>query len=217
MALIFFNCSLLRCVFGIVLKIILATHNSDKVREIKALLKNSAFNVLTLDDFPEISEIEEDGETLKQNAYKKAKTVFDITGLLTLADDTGLEVDAIDGRPGVFSSRFAGEDASYEDNVNKLLKLMDQVPEAGRSARFRCVISIVGHEFEKFAEGICEGTIIKEKRGDRGFGYDPIFYVPEYDNTFAEMDLELKNKISHRGIALKRAIQILNKIAESKI
>jgi len=197
------------------LKIILATHNRDKVREIKALLKNTAFNVLTLDDFPEISEIEEHGDTLKQNAYKKAKTVFDITGSLTLADDTGLEVDALDGRPGVFSSRFAGEDASYEDNVNKLLKLMEEVPESGRNARFRCVISIVGHEIEKFAEGICEGTIIKEKRGDRGFGYDPVFYVPEYDTTFAEMDLELKNKISHRGIALNKAIQILNKIAES--
>ena len=198
------------------MKIILATHNRDKVREIKALLKTTSFNVLTLDDFPEISEIEEDGKTLKQNAYKKAKTVFNITGLLTLADDTGLEVDALDGRPGVFSSRFAGEDASYEDNVNKLVELMEEVPEAGRSARFRCVISIVGHKIEKFAEGICEGTIIKEKKGDRGFGYDPIFYVPEYDNTFAEMDLELKNRISHRGIALKKAIEILKTISESK-
>ena len=197
------------------MKIILATHNRDKVREIKALLQNTAFDILTLNNFPEILEVEEDGQTLKQNAYKKAKTVFDITGLLTLADDTGLEVDALDGRPGVFSSRFAGEDASYEDNVNKLLKQMEEVPEAHRSARFHCVMSIVGNGIEMFADGICEGTIIKEKRGDRGFGYDPIFYVPKYDNTFAEMDLELKNIISHRGIALKKAIKILNKIAES--
>jgi XTP/dITP diphosphohydrolase len=201
--------------YGYVLKLVLATHNRDKVREIKALLQNTSFEVLTLDDFLDIREIEEDGETLEQNAYKKAKTVFDKTGLLTLADDTGLEVDALNGRPGVYSSRFSGENATYEDNVNKLLELMEDVPDPGRDAQFRCVISIVGQDINELVEGICPGKIIRDKRGDRGFGYDPVFYVPQYQKTLAEMDLELKNIISHRGIALKKAIQILNQVAKS--
>ncbi len=195
------------------MKLVLATHNRDKVKEITALLKDTSFEVLTLDDFPDIHEIEEDGETLEQNAYKKAKTVFDKTGLLSLADDTGLEVDALDGRPGVYSSRFSGENASYDDNVNKLLDMMEQVPDEKRSAQFRCIISIVGHDIKKFAEGVCPGKITRDKRGDRGFGYDPVFYVHEYDKTLAEMDLELKNEISHRGLALKKAIQILSEVA----
>ncbi|MBC8182968.1 XTP/dITP diphosphatase [candidate division KSB1 bacterium] len=197
------------------MKLVLATHNHDKVKEIKALLSDTVFDVLILDDFPEISEIEEDGETLRQNAYKKAKTVFDNTGLLSLADDTGLEVDALDGRPGVYSSRFSGENASYEDNVNKLLSMMEEVPDPERNAQFRCVISIVGSDIKKFAEGICPGKIIRDKRGDRGFGYDPVFYVPGYKKTLAEMDLELKNIISHRGIALKKAIQILTQVVKT--
>jgi len=197
------------------LKLVLATHNRDKVKEIKALLKNTSFQVLTLDDFPEILEIEEDGETLEQNAYKKAKVVFDRTGLLTLADDTGLEVNALDGRPGVYSSRFSGENATYESNVNKLLDSMKQVPDSERNAQFRCVISIVGQNIKEFAEGICKGKILRDKRGDRGFGYDPVFYVSDYKKTLSEMDLELKNIISHRGLALKKAIQILNQIAKS--
>jgi len=198
-----------------VLKLVLATHNRDKVREIKALLKNSSFEVLTLDDFPDIQEIEEDGETLEQNAYKKAKTVFNKTGLLALADDTGLEVDALNGRPGVYSSRFSGENATYEDNVNKLLELMEDVSEPKRGAQFRCVISIVGQNINKFSEGICKGKIIRDKRGNRGFGYDPVFYVPDYKKTLAEMDLELKNIVSHRGIALIKAIQILNRVVKT--
>jgi XTP/dITP diphosphohydrolase len=201
---------------GISLKLILATHNRDKVREIRALLKNSLFTILTLDDFPQLEEIEESAKTLRQNALKKAKTVFEKTGLLSLADDTGLEVDALGGRPGVFSSRFAGNKATYQDNVNKLLDVLKDVPDVKRSARFRCVISIVGTGIEEFAEGICEGTIIREKRGSNGFGYDPIFYVPEYQKTFSELDLATKNRISHRGLALKKAIAILQEIARSK-
>ena len=197
------------------MKLVIATHNRDKVKEIKTLLTNTAFDVLTLDDFPDIKEIVEDGETLEQNAFKKAKTVFDKTGLLSLADDTGLEVDALNGRPGVYSSRFSGENATYDDNVNKLLGMMEDVSDPGRNAKFRCVISIVGRGIKKFAEGICPGKIIRDKRGEKGFGYDPVFYVPEYEKTLAEMDLELKNEISHRGLALKKAIQILKKVAQS--
>jgi len=195
------------------LEIVLATRNLDKVREIKDILSGSEINVLTLDNFPQIPELVEDGDTLEQNAYKKAKTVFDITGLLTLADDTGLEVDALDGQPSVYSSRFAGENVSYDDNVNKLLEVMTKVPQNKRTARFRCVIALIGPNIEQFAEGICEGKILAEKRGLQGFGYDPVFFVTEYNKTFAEIPLILKNKISHRGLALQKAITILKQIA----
>jgi len=198
------------------LKLVFATLNRDKIREIDALLKNTSFTLLTLDDFPHIQPIVEDGKTLKQNALKKAKTIFDKTGLLTLADDTGLEVDALNGQPGVFSSRFAGEKATYDENVNKLLALMQNVPDEKRSARFRCVIAMVGSDIEQLVEGVCEGFIIHEKRGDSGFGYDPVFYVPEFKKTFSELDLATKNKISHRGQALKKAIAVLLRIAAAQ-
>lgn len=195
------------------MEIVLATRNLDKIREIKDILSGSEINVLTLENFSQIPELVEDGDTLEQNAYKKAKTVFDITGLLTLSDDTGLEVDALDGQPGVYSSRFAGENVSYDDNVNKLLEVMTKVPQNKRTARFRCIIALVGPKnVEQFAEGICEGEIIEKKRGSQGFGYDPVFFVPEYQKTFAEMPLILKNKISHRGRALQKAVTILRQI-----
>ncbi len=187
------------------MKLILATRNLDKVREIGQLLADFNLEILSLADFPEIPDIIEDGLTLLENADKKASTVHELTGHLTLADDTGLEVAALGGKPGVYSSRYAGEQASYAENVDKLLRELRGIPESQRAARFRCVISIVADNFHKNAEGFCEGIITTKKKGTGGFGYDPIFWVPEYQQTFAEMELVLKNKISHRGQALRKA------------
>ena len=187
------------------LKIVLATRNSDKIREIRDVLSGLDIDIFTLDQFPDIPEVVEDGSTIEENALKKAIAVSDATYLLSLADDTGLEVDYLDGKPGVFSSRFAGEDATYSDNCNKLLELMKGVPAKQRTARFRCVIALTDQNIKKLIEGVCEGVITEEKRGRGGFGYDPLFYVPQYDKTFAEMTPAEKNKISHRGQALQKA------------
>ena len=198
------------------LKIVLATRNIDKVREIKEALRGLAIDILTLDSFPDVPEIVEDGMTIEQNALKKASVVQGITGGLVLADDTGLEVDFLNGKPGVFSSRFAGEHASYDDNVEKLLSLMKGVPAEKRAARFRCVIALVGECIEQTVEGVVEGLILAEKHGTEGFGYDPVFYVPASGKTFAEMSLDHKNRISHRGLALAKARTILKAFAEHK-
>ncbi len=196
------------------LTVVLATRNKDKIREIKQILRGLNIDVLTLDQFPDVPEVIEDGETIEANALKKAKAVSDATQLVTLADDTGLEVDYLNGQPGVYSSRFAGERATYDDNCKKLLGLMKGVANEQRTARFRCVMAIVGPGIEKLVERTCEGFIINKKRGKQGFGYDPVFYVPDYDQTFAEMSLTLKNKISHRGRALKQARKILQQMIE---
>ncbi len=198
------------------MKIVLATRNKDKIREIAQALQGLDIELVTLDRFPQVPEVVEDGATLAENALKKARAIFQATQLLALADDTGLEVDFLNGLPGVYSSRFAGEGASYDDNCNKLLALMDGVPEALRTARFRCIIALVGPDIERLIEGSCEGLITAEKRGSEGFGYDPVFYVPEYNQTFAEMPLSLKNQISHRGQALKRARGVLQQLLEQK-
>lgn len=196
------------------LKIVLATRNKDKIKEIQQALAGLAIEIVTLDQFPLIPEVVEDGQTITANALKKAKTIYNATQLLALADDTGLEVEFLGGQPGVYSSRFAGENATYDDNCNKLLGLMNMVPREQRTARFRCIIAICGLHIDKLVEGVCEGLITTDKRGDQGFGYDPVFYVPEYDQTFAEMPLAFKNKISHRGLALKQARNILQEMIE---
>jgi XTP/dITP diphosphohydrolase len=198
------------------LKIVLATRNIDKVREIKDALRGLAIDILTIDSFPDVPEIVEDGMTIEQNALKKASVVQGITGGLVLADDTGLEVDFLNGKPGVFSSRFAGEHASYDDNVEKLLSLMKGVPAKKRTARFRCVIALVGESIEQTVEGVVEGLILAEKHGTEGFGYDPVFYVPTSGKTLAEMSLDHKNRISHRGLALAKVRTILKAVAECK-
>jgi XTP/dITP diphosphohydrolase len=198
------------------LKIVLATRNVDKVREIKDALRGLAIEILTLENFPDVPEIVEDGMTIQENALKKARVVQDIAGGLVLADDTGLEVDFLNGEPGVFSSRFAGENASYDDNVEKLLSLMKGVPAEKRTARFRCIIALIGETIEQTVEGVAEGLILEEKHGIEGFGYDPVFYVPVIGKTFAEMSLDDKNRISHRGLALEKARVILKALAEHK-
>jgi len=192
-------------------KILLATHNQDKVKEIRELLKDLDVEIISANDIPELPEVDEDQETLEGNAIKKAKVLSQISGLPAIADDTGLEVDALYGAPGVRSSRYAGDNASYDDNVNKLLLALQDVPADQRTAQFRCVVAIVENGKVETVEGICKGVILSERRGHQGFGYDPVFYVPSMGKTFAEMDIEEKNAISHRGIALRKARAILEK------
>ena len=185
-------------------KILLATRNIDKVTEIRQVLNGLDIEILSANDIDGLPEVVEDKSTLEGNAIKKASVLSKISGLPALADDTGLEVEALNGQPGVFSSRFAGEGASYEDNVQKLLRDLKGTPSHQRKAQFRTVIAFVYKDTIATVDGICKGQILEEKRGDSGFGYDPIFYVPEFSKTFSEMSLELKNKISHRGLALHK-------------
>jgi len=198
------------------LQLVLATRNKDKVGEIREVLKGLALEFFTLDQFPQVPEVIEDGETLAANALKKAKAVSDASNILALADDTGLEVDFLNGQPGVYSSRFAGEGATYDENVNKLLQLMKGVPWERRTARFRCVIAITGTNVEQLLEGVCEGIIAEEKRGTKGFGYDPVFYIPRFNQTFSEMPLSKKNEISHRGLALQKARKFLQELIDAE-
>lgn len=193
-------------------KILISTKNKDKVREISQKLGGLNLEIKSLLDFPDIPDVIEDGDTLEANALKKARTGYEKTGLLTIADDTGLEVEALDGQPGVYSSRYAGEDATYADNRRKLLQAMQSVPADNRKAAFRTVVVILGEGFEEIVDGVCEGVITTEERGSGGFGYDPVFLIPESGLTFAEMPLVEKNKISHRGIAVAKAVDFLRRI-----
>jgi len=189
--------------------IVLATHNKDKQAELSEALNSKDVNILSLEDFPHIGEIIEDGETLEENAFIKAHTVYGITGLPSISDDTGLEIDSLNGEPGVYSARYAGEDCSYMDNVNKILKKMSKVPLDLRSAQFKTVMAFVSNKMELVSEGSVKGLITKEPKGIGGFGYDPVFYVPEMMKTFAEMTMEEKNKISHRGQATRNIVRQL--------
>ncbi|MAM42992.1 MAG: non-canonical purine NTP pyrophosphatase, RdgB/HAM1 family [Candidatus Marinimicrobia bacterium] len=191
-------------------KLVLATHNSHKKTEMNTLLAPLGISIVGLDDFPQIGDIEETGTTLLENSLIKARSVHQITGLPSLADDTGLEVDALDGAPGVYSARFAGENPTYEDNVNKLLSKLEGVSAEKRTARFRTIIAFVDGRRELFAEGIIEGLITVEPCGHEGFGYDPIFLPETESKTFAEMSQERKNQISHRGRALAKMQKKLN-------
>ena len=191
------------------MKIVLATHNRGKMEEMSAILSHLPVEILTLDSFPQIGDIPETGVTLKENAFIKAETVHKITGLPALADDTGLEVDALDGAPGVFSARYAGEDATFYDNCTKLIKELDHIPSVKRTARFRTVISFVKNEKKLLTESVVEGVILDHMKGAGGFGYDPIFYYPKLKKTFAELKKDEKNNISHRGKALRKFQKIL--------
>ena len=192
-------------------QILLATRNRDKFKEIKEILGENEWELLSLENFPETVDVIEDGKTFSENALKKARAAFKVTGIPALADDSGLEVDYLNGAPGVFSSRFAGENASYRDNNEKLLYLMKNVPWEKRKAKFRCVVALVDNEGEKWVEGVCDGIILPEYRGEDGFGYDPLFFIPEKNKTFAEMTTEEKNKISHRGKAFRKMAELLRK------
>ena len=191
------------------MQIVLATHNKGKMSEINNLL-SSSYEVLTLDHFPNIKEIPETGKTLKENAFIKARTVFEMTGLPSLADDTGLEVEALGGDPGVFSARYAGEQASYQDNCEKLLKNMMRVPKENREAKFRTVIAYKDDNRELSCDGSVKGEIAQSPKGSFGFGYDSVFYYPPLEKTFAELSEEEKNSISHRGRALRKFLLLFN-------
>ncbi len=190
--------------------LVIGTRNKKKLAEIRELLTDLDFNVLSIDDFPNIPEIEEDGETFEENAKKKAVEVAQITKCLTLADDSGLEIDYLGGDPGIRSARFAGENATDEDRNRKVLALLEDAPKSERTARFKCSIAIVSPDVQVgIVTGVCEGEIALQPRGDAGFGYDPIFIVPAYGKTFAELGAEKKNQISHRALALKKAKELL--------
>ena len=184
--------------------IVLATQNRDKREELQEALSEFTVKILSLNDFPFIGEIEEVGQTLLENSMIKAKTVHNLTQLPVIADDTGLEVEALNGAPGIYSARYAGEDVTYEDNVNKLLSEMENIPLENRKAQFRTVISFVDKDRELWTEGRIKGIIGESAKGKNGFGYDPVFFVPELGKTFSELSIGEKNRISHRGLAMKK-------------
>ena len=184
--------------------IVLATQNRDKREELQEALSEFTVKILSLNDFPFIGEIEEVGQTLLENSMIKAKTVHNLTQLPAIADDTGLEVEALNGAPGIYSARYAGEDVTYEDNVNKLLAEMENIPLENRKAQFRTVISFVDKDRELWTEGRIKGIIGESAKGKNGFGYDPVFFVPELEKTFSELSIGEKNRISHRGLAMKK-------------
>ncbi len=193
-------------------KLLLATNNKNKVREYRSLIEGIPYELVTPAETGITTEVDEVGESLEENARLKATFLAAESGLLAIADDSGLEVDALGGEPGIRSSRYAGEDATDNDRVEYLLARMKDVPEGKRSARFRCVIALAtpGGKVE-YCSGECRGTITFKPKGDQNFGYDPIFYVPELGKTMAELSLEEKNSISHRGKAARKVVELLKK------
>jgi XTP/dITP diphosphohydrolase len=197
------------------LEIIVATKNRGKVREIRKALKGLGLKIYSLNDFSDVPEIEEDGESFTENALKKARFYSEYFGKLTIADDSGLEVDALKGLPGIYSARYSGERASDRENNQKLLREMEAIRISKRGARFKCVMAMVFHDGrEAGAEGSCRGRIGFREMGKKGFGYDPLFLLPQYGKTMAQLTLEEKNRVSHRGKALKKLKKIIVKTLE---
>jgi XTP/dITP diphosphohydrolase len=194
------------------MKLLIATRNRGKKREYARLLQGLEVELIALDDLGVTKTIKEDGASYTENALLKARGYAAATGLLTLADDSGLEVDALDGAPGVLTARYAGEGATDEQRYLLLLEQLKDVPHEHRTARFRCVIALAWPDGRvEITEGVCEGRITREPRGEHGFGYDPVFYVPEYGCTMAELPPEIKNRISHRARAAAAASEILSR------
>lgn len=195
-------------------KILAATSNQGKVREIKKIL--SDFEIISLKDAGIDVDVEENGTTFRENAYIKASEIAKLTDLPVLADDSGLEIEALDGRPGVYSARYAGEDAPYSVKIAKLTEELKDVPPDERFAEFKCAVCLNTPDGKVIeAEGVsCPGIILEEPRGENGFGYDPVFYSPDYKKTFSEMSMEEKNAVSHRNAAL---LNLLNKIKGEKL
>lgn len=189
------------------MKILIASANEHKVREVESILREKNIDALSLRDFPPMPEVPENGTTLEENSLIKALAYHKETGMPVIADDTGLFVDALNGEPGVYSARYAGEDATYSDNCNKLLQELKNIGVEFSQAKFKTVICYLkdSDDFD-FYEGEVKGKIINEKRGDNGFGYDPLFIPDGYNLTFAEMSDEEKNKVSHRARAVEKFI-----------
>ncbi len=189
--------------------LILATRNQGKRREIQDML-SSDIQVLSLDAFPNAPEVIEDGETFEANAIKKAREIAKYTGLPALADDSGLVVDALNGAPGIYSARYAGEDATDKANNDKLIKNLRDIPESQRTAHFCCAMTLASPDGRvQTAEAIWEGRILTTPRGANGFGYDPLFYVPTHNATSAELSSDEKNRLSHRGQALRAILPLI--------
>ena len=186
-------------------KIVFATGNPNKLKEIKSIIKS--FEIVGLKDLGITEEIPETGDTLKKNALQKAKHVYDKTGLDCFSDDTGLEIEALNNRPGVYSAMYAGPDCNAENNMRKVLKELEG--KINRNAQFKTVIALILQGKEYLFEGVVKGEILKEKKGKDGFGYDPIFRPIGYKESFAEMSIAQKNEISHRGLAVKKLVNFL--------
>lgn len=200
------------------MKLLFATTNAGKVRELKALVEDLPIEVLSLADLPPQPEVEEDGRTFAENAEKKAREHFTRLGLATLADDSGLCVDALNGAPGIHSARFAGVEGPERDaaNIARLLEELKDVPDEKRGAEFRCALSLVSEAGTVAVEGVCRGRILRAPAGAEGFGYDPVFYVPELGKTFAEVSREEKNLHSHRARAFQLLRTELERLAGQK-
>ncbi|MCY4624051.1 MAG: XTP/dITP diphosphatase [Chloroflexi bacterium] len=191
-------------------RLLVATGNPGKVVELAELLRSAPYTLVSLRDLGLPAEIEEPADTFEGNAVIKAEAYARMSGLLTIADDSGLEVDALDGAPGVHSRRFAGEDASDDDRTALVLARLDGVPWERRTARYRCVLALAAPgEPTVTCEGACSGIIDYGPRGDGGFGYDPVFYLPDYGRTVAELSLDEKNRVSHRAMAAREAAAVL--------
>lgn len=197
-------------------EVIIATKNPGKAKEFEHIFSSRGITVRTLLDYPEIPEVEETGTTFEENATLKAEAVSKALGKMVIGDDSGLIVDALEGRPGIYSARYAGEPKNDQNNTDKVLSELEDIPEEKRTARFYCALAVAipGQE-TKTVSGTCEGRILKERRGSNGFGYDPVFYVPEKGLAMAELSSDEKNKISHRANALKKLDVVLDAILES--
>lgn len=191
--------------------IVLATHNAGKIRELKKILEPLGYDAVPIREIlPDLSEPEETGKTFEENALLKATYYMKASGKPCLADDSGIVVDALDGRPGVYSARYAGEDATDEQNNQKLLKELADVPYEQRTGHYACVVALCWPDGRKItAEGICKGIVRDFYAGEGGFGYDPLFFLPDQGKTIAEISMEEKNKISHRGKALRKLVELL--------
>jgi XTP/dITP diphosphohydrolase len=196
-------------------EVIIATKNPGKAREFEHIFAKRGIVVRTLLDFPEIPDVAETGTTFEENAILKAETVSKFLNKMVIGDDSGLMVDALEGRPGIYSARYAGEPKNDQNNTNKLLSELKGVPEDKRTARFYCALAVAIPGKETFTvSGTCEGRILEEQRGTNGFGYDPVFYVPEKGAAMAELSADEKNKISHRANALKKLDKVLDSLLE---
>ena len=186
------------------MRFVLATGNPDKVREIREILREQPFEVVSMQEAGFTGDIEENGATFEENALIKARAVHAITGGFVMADDSGLAIDALGGAPGILSARFAGEKATYPEKIEKIWEMLRDVPEEARTAQFVCAIAVVRPDGSSFTvRGTCEGRIASEMRGTNGFGYDPVFFLPEFGKTTAELDPDTKHAVSHRGRALR--------------
>ncbi len=194
-------------------RLIAATKNKGKLEEFAQLLAQFPYEVVSMGQIGIVEDIEENGSTFEENALIKARSIWKVTREAVIADDSGLEVDYLDGAPGIYSARYAGEGATDADKNRKLLNALKDIPADKRSARFVCAIAVIFADGASLTvRGVCEGTIATEPAGTNGFGYDPLFYVPEFGMTIAQMDSDIKNSISHRGNALRKVVEGLERI-----